>query len=108
MGNMIFVVQSSPLDPAKEDEFNRWYAGTHIPQVLSLPGMVRATRYRFLDGGVGEKPAHRFMVMYESENDDPGAVLGALGAAVQEGKVQMEGAPIDIGTVQMHFYEEID
>jgi hypothetical protein len=31
MAKGIMVVQSEPVDPAHEDEFNDWYDNTHIP-----------------------------------------------------------------------------
>jgi hypothetical protein len=32
----IMLVQSGPSDPAREDEYNDWYANTHIPQIREL------------------------------------------------------------------------
>jgi len=34
-----------------EDEFNRWYDEEHIPERLSIPGVLNAARYAALDGG---------------------------------------------------------
>ena len=34
-----------------EDEFNRWYNQEHIPERLSIPGVLSAARYVALEGG---------------------------------------------------------
>jgi hypothetical protein len=33
------------VDPAREEEFNRWYTQDHMPSLLSCPGFVRGRRY---------------------------------------------------------------
>jgi antibiotic biosynthesis monooxygenase (ABM) superfamily enzyme len=39
------------VEPAHEEEFNRWYQQEHIPDVLKIvPGCLGAARYRVLDG----------------------------------------------------------
>jgi hypothetical protein len=40
----IQTVLSRPI-PGTEEEFNRWYDSTHMPEVLSLPGFVAGQRY---------------------------------------------------------------
>lgn len=53
-----------------DEEFNTWYNEEHIPEkVGTVPGFLRATRYRSLDGRPG------YMCIYELEDisvlDDP-------------------------------------
>ena len=31
-------------EPARESEFNTWYNEVHVPELLSLPGFIRAWR----------------------------------------------------------------
>ena len=52
----------------REDEFNRWYNGEHIAEILTIPGVLSAARYEAVKGG----PKH--LAAYELEN--PSAVLG--------------------------------
>ena len=33
------------LDPACEEEWNRWYDEIHLPEILDCPGFVRGTRF---------------------------------------------------------------
>ena len=39
------------VGPEHEDEFNRWYNEEHIPERLSIPGVLSAARYTALLGG---------------------------------------------------------
>ena len=50
------------VDPAHEDEFNRWYDEEHIGRLLAVPGFLSAGRYRALRGGP------KYLAMYELED----------------------------------------
>jgi len=39
------------VDPAHEDEFNRWYQRQHVPERLGVPGFLDARRYVAIEGG---------------------------------------------------------
>ena len=39
------------VPPEVEDEFNRWYNEEHIPERLSIPGVLSAARYEAIEGG---------------------------------------------------------
>ena len=39
-------IASMDVDPAKEDLFNEVYDTEHVPAMLSVPGVVAATRYK--------------------------------------------------------------
>lgn len=39
------------IDPEVEDAFNAWYEDIHLPDILSCPGWLSATRYICLEGG---------------------------------------------------------
>lgn len=38
------------VEPAAEDEFDRWYAQEHVPALFALPGVLDARRYRAVAG----------------------------------------------------------
>jgi hypothetical protein len=63
----IMVVQSTPAE-GREDEYNKWYSGTHIPQILEIPGFVGARRFQVSDDG--QSAPHRYMAVYELDADD--------------------------------------
>lgn len=52
------------IDPANEEDFNRWYEEEHIPERLSVPGFHRARRFRAVVGGP------KYLALYDVENID--------------------------------------
>ena len=66
------VVFSNPV-AGKEDEFNEWYDNVHIPELLTVPGMLSATRYALHDAAIyhvegGVVPEHKYMCVYEMDH----------------------------------------
>jgi hypothetical protein len=54
----LYVVRVS-VDPALEEEWNEWYDGGHLPEILACPGFVHGSRY------VSESEAGRsYMTVY--------------------------------------------
>lgn len=59
------------IDPSLIDEFEAWYTATHLPHILSIPGIVRAQRVRG-----AQDPAGAHLMMFEFA--DEAAVQPAL------------------------------
>lgn len=57
MDGMLFSQMNPPV--GREDEFEAWYEEVHVPSRLAVPGFVRATRYRAVEG----EPSH--LAVYE-------------------------------------------
>ena len=76
------VVQTGPVSAEREEEYNDWYAGTHIPEVLAVPGFVGARRYK-LAGGDGTPS---YLAIYEIEADDIFAPVKELSARSATGE----------------------
>ena len=49
IGGTILVVMME-VDPAHEDDFNRWYDDEHLPERLELPGYISARRFKLEEG----------------------------------------------------------
>lgn len=71
------MVFTNPND-GQEDEFNRWYDDQHIGDVLRVPGVVGAQRFRLADPGTGELAGFQYLAIYKVETDDPQSVLADL------------------------------
>jgi hypothetical protein len=67
MERWLLVVETNCTDPSKEKEFDHWYNNTHIPDVLSTPGVLSAARYE--NPGHGEKQG-KFVALYDVETED--------------------------------------
>ncbi len=46
MQNNVILVSCDPKAPEREEEFNAWFNNFHLQQVLKIPGVVAATRYK--------------------------------------------------------------
>ena len=80
----IMVVQSDPVDPAHEDEYNDWYDNTHVPEICAVPGFVSARRYKVHRAATSEAGSASYLAIYEIDADDltaPAAELRARSAA---------------------------
>src|SRR3974390_279587 len=72
----IMVVETRPSDPRREDEYNKWYDETHLPEVCAIPGIVSARRYRARPAGTASDGASSptYVAIYDIEADDVDAV----------------------------------
>ena len=62
-GNGLLMVYSD-VGAEHEEEYNRWYNEEHIPERLSIPGVLNAARYEAVLGGP------RYLACYELESAD--------------------------------------
>ena len=76
------LIVTVEVDPAVEDEWNRWYDTVHLPDALKCPGVRRGRRYVSVGeisestSGKTEKSSKRiYTTVYEL--DHPGAVATA-------------------------------
>ncbi|WP_040830163.1 DUF4286 family protein [Nocardia jiangxiensis] len=61
----VLLALTNPVE-GKDEEFREWYWGTHIPEILQLPGFVAARRYRAGDTATVGVP-YRYATIYEVE-----------------------------------------
>jgi hypothetical protein len=79
----LFIVAAS-VEPAVEDDWNRWYNEVHLPEIGACPGFRSAQRYRTEDA----KGGRRYVAIYEL--DGPEAMQSAELAA-RRGWAQFTG-----------------
>jgi hypothetical protein len=76
----------SNAKPGREDEYNKWFDGTHVPEILAVDGFVSAQRLKLASAQRTPGPhPYTFAALYRIETSDIGATLNALGRAVQIG-----------------------
>jgi len=59
----------------QDEEYNRWYDGVHVPDVLAIAGFKSCKRHRIVDPGDMQP---RYMAAYTAVCEDPHALLGRL------------------------------
>lgn len=69
------IMFSNCTEPAREDEFNRWYSHSHLPDLSVAPGFVFARRFV---NAMPNRGAARYMAVYEFEAESAEVVLRNL------------------------------
>lgn len=97
MSESLLLVLSNAAD-GRDDEFNAWYDSTHIPELLTVPGVVGAERYT-LASVEGPEPAHRYLAVYRLDGD-PAEVLAEFRRRAVSGEITMSDT-LDLTTVSL-------
>ena len=99
-----FIVMSSPIESGVE-EFNRWYAARHLPDMLAVPGIVSAERGQIVAGMSEDgSAAPRYVATYEIQSDDIMATLTDLNSRADTDAMQMSET-IDRTSITTFLYE---
>ncbi|MET0377989.1 MAG: hypothetical protein ABW049_03275 [Spongiibacteraceae bacterium] len=78
--------------PGKTEELDQWYDQRHIPDLLSVPGLVEAKRYDVRTLKMPEGcPKFDFLALYSMEGEDINTIVGA--AAARMGTPDMPASP---------------
>jgi hypothetical protein len=78
MPKAVLHAYSNPASPEAEAQFNTWYDEVHLKEVLAIPGVRSATRYRLAEVNPFS-PEHRYLAVYELDIE-PAAMLAELGS----------------------------
>jgi hypothetical protein len=97
----LLVAETTP-HVGREDDFNKWYNDTHITELLKMPGIKSAERYKLALTLAGDKPAHPYFTIYEVETDDLQKTLGAFGTT----KLTQSDS-FDPSTADMSIYQAV-
>ena len=73
MPSAIFVVRATVPDPAKRDEFDRWYRDVHLPDAIRIFGVAKAWRVWSLS----DPAVHQAMYQFDDVAAMERAVSGA-------------------------------
>jgi hypothetical protein len=92
MPKAIMFVQSSPSAADREDDYNDWYTNTHLADVLQIPGITAARRFKASDVAPPGEGAHQYCAVYEVEADDLGSIMEELGTRFADGRMKMSDA----------------
>jgi hypothetical protein len=70
--------------PGQDEEFNKWYSERHIHDLVAIPGIAAAQRFRLLDLATAEKTPD-YLAIYEFSDVD----LAIAGIAERRGTDRM-------------------
>ncbi len=77
MAKYLVLALNGPSE-GQDEAYNRWYDEVHLPELLAVPGIVKATRYKI----VQSNQPWPYVAAYEIETDDLKATLGAMQAGM--------------------------
>jgi len=78
MASYSFLVFTRPV-PGRDEEFNRWYTGTHLPDMLKIEGFILGQRFRILRIQPAlSSPSWEYAAIYSIETDDIKGVMKSL------------------------------
>jgi hypothetical protein len=83
------IVLTNPVE-GRENEFNDWYSGRHLDDVLNVAGFRAAQRFVFRAGKLSANAGFQYLAIYEVE----GATLEEAEAALLAAAARMELMPI--------------
>jgi hypothetical protein len=69
--------------PGTDAEFNDWYDRIHIPDLLTIPDVVGAQRFKLAETQrVESRPEHNYLSVYELETDNLPATYKDMGERI--------------------------
>ena len=77
---LILVVFTNPVE-GREDEYNEWYSGRHLDDVLAVEGFRAAQRFKLVESKLSRNCPHGYLAIYEADHDDAERAETALFAA---------------------------
>lgn len=75
----LYIVLTNPTADG-EQAYNDWYSGTHLGDVLDVPGFTAAQRFKLLDHPALKPSPYRYLALYEMAADAAGDALAELSA----------------------------
>ena len=99
------MVMSNPA-PGREAEYNTWYDTEHLPDVVSIPGFVRARRLKLAPVQFRNKsPAvPDYMAFFQIETADVAGVFTEINRRIKTGKTRMSTS-MDMKGSQERLYQ---
>ena len=59
MGRHVFMVMTNPVE-GREDEYNEWYSGIHLQEVVAIAGFISAQRFKLSDAQLAGDSEYRY------------------------------------------------
>ena len=78
MARHVLTVFTNAQD-GRDDEFNEWYSNRHLQDLLRVPGIVAAQRFRHSSVQRSNPPyPWRYLAIYEIETDDLAGTIAEI------------------------------
>lgn len=85
MPRFSFVVYSNPVE-GREQEYNDWYSNQHLSDLLAIPGVISARRFKLSGTQIKEVPqTYRYLAIYDIEADEVASFIKELMLRTENG-----------------------
>jgi hypothetical protein len=78
MAKYVMIALNGPTPDGDEVEVERWYRDVHMPELLSIPEIKSARRYKTVGGQVANGEGWPYVAIYEIETDDLQAMMAEV------------------------------
>jgi hypothetical protein len=85
------IVMTRPV-AGREQEYNDWYQGSHLPDLVSIYGVKSAQRFRLSRTVVADPAPLPYLAIYDIETDDIDKTLDDLRTRVGSGQIFVSSA----------------
>ena len=100
----VFVVLTNPVS-GQEPQYNDWYTNVHLPDLVKIPGIKSAQRFRVAPENA-DPGAYKYLALYEIETNNLAAVQKAIGAAAGTPAMIISPA-LDRAKVSAIYFQEL-
>ncbi len=105
--NYRMMIFSDPV-AGREDEYNHWYSTRHLPDVVSVPGFVRARRLQLAPVQFhASPPLNRYLAYFEITTNDLASVFAEVNHRLTTGQTVFNSS-FNTATAHMRTYRLID
>ena len=80
------IVMTQPVE-GREQEYNDWYQGMHLPDLVAVYGVKSAQRFQLSRTVVADRGPLPYLAIYDIETDDIDKTLDDLKSRVGSGQI---------------------
>ena len=92
MARFSFVVYSNPVE-GREQEYNDWYSNQHLKDLLAIPGVISARRFKLSATQIHEAAQpYQYLAIYDIEADDVQSFIKELMLRTASGAITRDTA----------------
>lgn len=91
MARYKLLVMTKPVE-GRDREYNDWYQNVHLPDLVAIPGVKAAQRFRLALPIIAGAERLPFVAIYDIETDDIGAVMKELTGRAADGRMVISDA----------------
>lgn len=107
----VFLALANAADGANHDDFNQWYDDVHAKEVLALPGVKTARRFRLANDQImpgDDAGGRQYLALYEVEVDDWASFAQSMQDGFAKGTITINPDLLQLDPmVQTMVFEEI-